>query len=290
MTDPIDSLPDATRPRRVALRVADRDETTAFYRDVAGLDVRSATDAATTLGVADAPLLDLVADPDARPRDRREAGLFHVAVRLPDRASLGAAVRRVRDRWTLDGASDHGFSEALYLSDPEGNGVELYRDRPRERWPREDDGRLRTDTTPLDLDALAAAADADANAGSETEPGAPAGTRIGHVHLETTSVADARAFYADALGFDVSIDARPSALFFAVGGYHHHLAVNEWNRRTRPVREGTRGLAWIEFAVPDATAIDGIRERLGDGATVRDVESGIEVADPDGIRLRFVAE
>ncbi|SEW03124.1 VOC family protein [Natrinema salifodinae] len=286
-------LPDDTRIGRTALRVADRARLTEFYRDVVGLRVVSRDETEVVLGVDETPLLVLLDEPTAEPRDERAAGLYHAAFRVPSREALGAALGRIRDRWTLDGASDHGISEALYCTDPEGNGVEIYRDKPRDVWPRADDGSIRATGGPLDLDDLTTAtAAADGDSAASEDGTVPAGTTVGHVHLEVTSLETARECYADALGFDVTMSYAPGARFFAAGDYHHHVGTNVWNRRSEPADDRARGLAWFELLVPDARAIDGIRERLADrdgGATVdeRTDGGGIEVTDPDGIEIRI---
>jgi len=268
------SLPAATRIGRAALRVADLDEVTEFYRNVVGLEVQQRTDATATLGAGDTALLELQRDVDAEPRGNR-AGLFHTAFRVPSRTALGAALDRIRSEWRLDGASDHNVSEALYLSDPEGNGVEIYRDREREQWPHAADGSVEMATLPLDLGEVAAASDGAADA--------PAGTTVGHVHLEATAIEAARAFYVDTLGFDVRMDVE-SALFLAAGDYHHHVGVNTWNGRSEPA--GGYGLAWFEVVVPDDATLSAVRERLAADVAVAERGDGIEVADPDGIRIR----
>ncbi len=154
---------------------------------------------------------------------------------------------RIEDDWELDGASDHRVSEALYLTDPEGNGIEIYRDTPREGWPSDEDGRVEMETLPLDVDELreesTGTVDPDA---TET---VPPGTVIGHVHLEVSSIPAAREFYARTMGLQVRQEFGPSALFLAADDYHHHIGVNTWNGRTEPA-EG-RGLAWFELVVPD---------------------------------------
>ncbi len=252
----------------------------AFYRDVIGLDVLACEPA--VLGADGTPLLEFRHDPDARPRPRAAAGLFHNAFVLPDRAALADALVRIRDRGELSGASDHGVSEALYCRDPEGNGVELYRDRPRGEWPRDEDG-IRIGSWPLDIDALAADADGEAS------DRLPVGTRLGHVHLETASIDRAREFYAETLGFSV-VETAPSALFLAAGDYHHHLGLNAWNGRSAPADAGARGLVRFEIVVPDG-ALGAVRRRLdaaGDPVTSR--EDRVEVADPDGIGVRIVSE
>ena len=273
------TLPDATRLGRTALAVADLDETAAVYRDVVGLEVLDREGGRATLGAGGAPLLVLEADPDAPERPRSAAGLYHNAVRVPDRAALGDALARIRERWRLDGASDHGVSEALYLTDPAGNGVEVYRDRPRDAWPVGDDGRVRMTTDPLDLDAVAAAADG--------RDAAPPGTDLGHVHLEVTSLPAFEEFYVDALGFEVQA-AVPKARFVGAGGYHHHVGANTWHGRSDPA--AGRGLDWFEVVLPATDDLEALRSRLADrDVPVAGTDEGFEATDPDGLRVRFRA-
>jgi catechol 2,3-dioxygenase len=272
-----DPLPGGTRIGRTALRVNDLGETTGFYRDVVGLDVLGHSDAGATLGVEDTPLLVLADAENALARHSTGAGLFHNAFRVPSRAALGDALARVRDHWQLGGASDHGVSEALYLTDPEGNGVEIYRDHTRADWPRDDDGRVRMGTDALDLDAVEAAA-----AG---ESGVPAGTDVGHVHLEVSSLAAFREFYVDTVGFEVQTDL-PAAVFVSAGGYHHHVGANTWNHRSGPV-EG-RGLSFFEVVLPDTGALDALHARIADSQyPAVGTDGGIAVTGPDGIEVRF---
>lgn len=273
-------IPATARIGRTALVVTDLDEMVEFYREVVGLTVQRQDETTATLGTGETPLLVLQRDEDAPPRSREQAGLFHNAFKVPSRAALGAALERVRERWELDGASDHYVSEALYLTDPEENGVEIYADRSQEEWPRADDGTVRIGTVPLDLDDVAAASDGTA----ET----PSGTTVGHVHLEVSSLEAARRFYVDTLGLKVQTEAR-SALFLAAGDYHHHLGVNTWGGRTQPA--GGRGLAWFEFVVPDGDTLTEIRRRLVDAdVAVSDVDHGAEITDPDGIVIRLRPE
>jgi len=273
-------LPASSGAGRVCLIVTELDRVTAFYRDVVGLSVLSGTNDRTSLGVDGEPLIELRADPDAPERGRTEAGLFHTAIRVPSRAALADALARIREEWRLDGASDHHVSEALYLTDPEGNGVEIYCDRPREAWPIDDQGRVEMDTLPLDLGDLAATA-TGTNA-------APSGTDLGHVHLEATDLGAAREFYADALGLNRRQRMGASALFLAAGDYHHHVGLNTWNGRSAP-RSG-RGLAWFELRVP-APALATLQSRL---EAVTDVEKrsdgSLAAAAPDGLELRLAAE
>jgi len=290
-----DRLPAGTRIGRAALRVADLGETTAFYRDVVGLAVLDRDGDEAVLGVGDEELLVLRRDPDAPERGPTDAGLFHTAFRVPSRAALGEALGRVRDRWRLDGASDHLVSEALYLDDPEGNGVEIYRDRSREEWPLADDGTVRMATEPLDVEEVAAAAGGESGEASDSSVDrVPPGTDVGHVHLEVTSLSAFEAVYVDGLGFEVGMTG-PDVRFVAAGGYHHHLGANTWRGRTRPA--SGRGLAWFEVVVPDDAALDAVRTRLdaaaSDGAVefaVEEREGGIAVIDGDGIEVRIRAE
>jgi len=300
---PTRSLPAETRLGRVTLTVSDLDAVLPFYRDVVGLRVReqgdgravlgTAADAGGTVEVDDSAggavatdLLVLEEDPDAGPRPSNAAGLFHTAFLFPSRSALGDALTRVRDAGArLTGASDHRVSEALYLRDPEGNGVELYRDRPRGEWP-EADGEVEMDTLPLDVDALLADRAGDADAAGDP---APAGTTVGHVHLEVTDLDAAEAFYVDAAGFDVRQRMGTDALFLAAGGYHHHVGLNTWNRRGAPTTG--RGIARFEVIAPDGDALEAVRESfVAAGVEVTEDAGALVVRDPDGIGVRVVVD
>ncbi|GAA0194129.1 VOC family protein [Halobaculum roseum] len=282
-TDATDRIDPAARIGLVTLAVSDLDAVIPFYRDVVGLRVRERDDGRAVLGTDADDLLVLDAAPEAGPRPPDAAGLFHTAFLFPSRGALGDALSRARDAGErLTGASDHRVSEALYLRDPEGNGVELYRDRPREEWP-EADGEVQMDTLPLDVDSLLADRAGDADDAGEA---APADTAVGHVHLEVTDLDAAEAFYVDAAGFDVRQRWESDALFVAAGGYHHHVGLNTWNRRTAPA-SGT-GLVEFEVAVPDGDGLEAIRGRLVDaGVEVHDGSDGFLAVAPDDVRVRF---
>ena len=270
-------LPPENGVGRVALWVAALDSVLDFYESVVGLVVRERRPDRATLGTDDAPLVELVASPDRPERPETAAGLFHAAVRVPSRAALGATLARIEDGWHLSGASDHGVSEALYLRDPAGNGVEVYRDRPRADWPTVGD-RVSMDTRPLDLYTLRAAAD-------DASGRVPPETDVGHVHLEVTSLENSREFYGDELGLGVRQAWGDDALFLAAGDYHHHVGLNTWNRRSTAA--SGRGLAWFELFVP-GDALAGVRERVAsERISTLDSHEGIEVEDPDGIRVRL---
>ncbi len=279
-----DGLPGTSHIGRVALTTNDRSHVASFYRDVIGLSVLSTSGAETYLGIDETVLLVLLEDESAPERPRSSAGLYHLAIRVPSRAALGSALARIQSTWTLDGASDHAVSEALYLTDPEGNGVEVYHDRPQSDWPIAADGSVEMVTEPLDLDDLAATSD-DASR-------CPSGTSIGHVHLEVTSIATAHEFYTECLGLNVRQSFGDSALFLAAGDYHHHVGANIWNSRTTAT--SGRGLVWFEFALPNQDALAATRERLQDkGVDIGDLEedsNGVVVCDPDGIEIHLSVE
>ena len=276
-------LPATTSVGRTALSVTELAPMIAFYRTVVGLAVQSRSVECATLGAGGVSLLELTTALEAG--ERQGAGLFHVAFRFPSRVALGEALDRVRTHGELDGATDHGVSEALYLRDPEDNGVELYRDRPRGEWPVAADGRLRMETDPLDLAGIAEAA---SELSTSRPAQAPPGTDVGHVHLEVTDLERARRFYVETLGLNVRQTMGEAALFLAAGDYHHHVGLNTWNGRTEP--SSGRGLSWVELRVPESAAVVAARQRFADaGVEVDDRPGGIEVADPDGIRLRLVA-
>lgn len=271
------TLPAATRPGRVSLAVEDPYAVSSFYQDVVGLDQLTYTESSATLGIGETPLLELTDGADRSPRADSQAGLYHVAFQYPSRAALGAALHRIESLYRLDGATDHGVTHSLYLTDPAGNGVELYVDQPRAAWPTEG-GEVTMDTEPLDLDALRAAGD--------PETDAPAGTRIGHVHLEVTDLASATEFYSAGLGLPVTREIGDMARFLATDEYHHHLGLTTYQDRTEPATG--RGIDWIEFVVPEQEAIEAARERLAElDVSVENRDDGIAVTGPDGIGVRL---
>jgi catechol 2,3-dioxygenase len=266
----------------VRLTVADLEGVGDFYRDAIGLAVIDSADGIVRLGTKADALVELVGDPDAPPRPRGTSGLFHLAIVVPTRADLARALQRVAEAgWRLSGASDHLVSEALYLSDPEGNGIELYRDRPREEWPVRD-GVLQMDTLPLDLDGvLGELRREDASAGM------PAGTRMGHVHLNVGDLTAAEAFYSGALGFDVMVRGYPGALFVSAGGYHHHIGLNTWaGEGAPPPPPGSQGLREFEILLPDEGALEATERRItSQGLEYRRDHDILHLVDPSGNQL-----
>lgn len=283
-------LPATTRLGTTHLTVSELDRSVAFYRDVAGVRQLGRDDAVATLGTASGEeLLVLHDDPLARPAGRH-AGLFHVALLYPSRHELARTTHRLASsRIPISGASDHGVSEALYLRDPDGNGLELYADRPQAEWPRAEPGtpdRVGMFTRALDLQALLALAD-----GEEITRHAADGLTTGHLHLHVGGIKEALAFYRDVVGLEL-MTTYPGAAFLSAAGYHHHLGVNTWaGEGLGPAGEHTAGLREWTIVLGDAAALDAVRARLEQaGAPVDEVTAdGFLTRDPWGIALRVRA-
>ena len=223
----------------VVLTVRDLPGTATFYERSIGLEPLGGDGSVRRLGAGGRVLIELRGDPAVRPRDPRQAGLFHVAILLPTRADLASWLRHAAEAGLrLTGASDHGVSEAIYLDDPEGNGIEIYRDRPADSWTRHGD-RIEMTTARLDLAALAIAAETPWH-------GAPDGTIIGHVHLQVGNVDQADTFLTGDLGLTRTFDG-PGAAWYGWNGYHHHLAANIWNSHGAGPRP--TGMAGLEEVV-----------------------------------------
>ena len=285
-------LPEATRLGAVRLQVADLARSLAFYTETLGLRVVEREAARAVLAAhGDArPLVELHEREGARPAAQRgRLGLYHFAILLPDRPSLGRFVRHLAAIGARAGAGDHLVSEALYLQDPDDLGIEVYADRPRSTWRRL--GReLMIATDPVDMADLVRAA------GPEPWRGMPAGTVIGHVHLHVGDIARASAFFSDALGFDRITWRYPGALFLGAGGYHHHLGTNTWaGSGARPsAPEEAQLLQWT-IELPDGASLDAAArslaaaghavERDGDAPGTPDVVT----RDPWGTQVRLRA-
>jgi catechol 2,3-dioxygenase len=274
-------LPPGAALGRAILEVADAVRARTFYEEVLGLVVHD--EAGLLLGPAGgAPLLALRERAGARPVPREgRLGLYHLAFLLPDRPALGRFLRHAQGRGVRLGAADHGVSEALYLVDPDGLGLEVYADRPRESWQWEG-AELRMGTWALDAPGLLAGAE-----GGSFE-GMPSGSRLGHVHLQVDDLARAERFYGGIIGFQPTVRAYPGALFLAAGGYHHHLGLNTWSAGARPATVGDARLVSFEIELPSPEDVAQVRARLQaagapQGALQGDGVDGVVAVDPVGV-------
>ncbi len=280
------SIDPGLRIDTVHLAVSDLGRSVDFYENILGLPLISRGDEEAILGPdPQAPLLTLTRLHAPTPVPARSGGLFHVALLHPTRGDLAETVLRLASaRWPLTGASDHGVSEALYLDDPDGLGLEIYVDRPREQWPEpEGEDPVRMFTLPLDLQALLA------TARDGLAPSIAPGTVIGHVHLKVSDVERAVRFYRDALGFDLQAHL-PSAAFVAAGGYHHHFGLNTWQSRGAPPAPPTApGLRLVELGLTDAAQLDALERRLADAGVHEGGRDGdrLSVRDADSQALSF---
>jgi catechol 2,3-dioxygenase len=268
-------IPPATHMGAVHLTVADLDRSLEYYRRSIGLDVLDRADGRATLGAGGTRLLELVEEAGAQPAPGR-TGLFHFALLLPDRRSLARwLAHAVRERVRLAGASDHFVSEAIYLSDPDRHGIEIYQDRPRELWEGKVAAAMGTD--PLDLDGLLGELDDPESEPFERQPD---GTTMGHVHLQVRAVPDSIAFYRDLMGFGLMAEYGSQAAFLSAGGYHHHLGANTWRSGgAPPPPPGAAALRRFEIVLPSTAERDALADRIG--------EAGVEVeADPAGPLVR----
>jgi catechol 2,3-dioxygenase len=280
----------ATTLGPVRLRVADLDGVAAFYQRAIGLREVARSAGEVHLGAgAGPPLLELVGDPDAPARPARTTGLFHLAILVPGRADLAQAVHRVVGAgWGFSGASDHLVSEALYLDDPEGNGIELYTESPEDGgWSMEDgqyitrrsDGTLSDGREPLDVEALFSHLRED----DRLDASIPAATRIGHVHLHVRDLEEAVDFYHGLLGFDVMGLVKPFRMaFVSAGGYHHHIGLNTWQGAGAPPPPvDAAGLRHFTVELPDQKALDEVVARVETaGLPANQTGDGLLVHDP----------
>lgn len=267
---------------RVALTVHDLDRVGNFYQQAVGLHRLRADGTQLDLGTSNTVLLELRRDPAAQRRSPRDAGLFHTAFLLPSRADLGAWARHAAaTRTPVVGTSDHGVSEAIYLADPEGNGVEIYADRPANAW-KWHDGMVEMPSDPLDI------ADLLDRTGAGAWRGFPAAATVGHVHLQVGAIPPAEAFYGAELGFDVTC-RYPGGTFYAADGYHHHLATNIWNSRGAVVRaEPSTGLADVEIRVGPAR-LAAVLQRVGADRAGAAMPDRVSLRDPWGTAITLVA-
>lgn len=268
----------------VELYVANLDRAVKFYQNGLGFKLLSREGSQATLG-ADSRLIILDEKPGAKPVTKT-TGLYHFAVLLPDRRSLARLLYHLAENeMEVQGASDHGVSEALYLSDPDGNGIELYADRKRSDWPVDDLGKLQMGTEELDIDDLILVL----KGGVTPWKGLPEKTVIGHVHLHVRDLAEAEQFYTKVLGFQTMQRYGSGAAFVSAGGYHHHIGMNIWaGVGAPPPPENATGLRWFEILLPNAAELEAIQSRLQAAGVSGEVqEGGLLVRDPSQNAMLF---
>ncbi|HEY4383170.1 MAG TPA: VOC family protein, partial [Ktedonobacteraceae bacterium] len=271
------SIHPATHIGLVTLRVAQLARSLAYYVDILGFQMKEEAPGTVLLGAQDGTaLLRLQEVAGIPPQPRSSSGLYHVAILLPSRTDLGRFLLRIAEAGLEIGQGDHIVSEALYLSDPDENGLEVYRDRPRAGWTW-NDGLVKMGVGPVDIRGLIA----EARQSGQPWESMPAGTTIGHIHLRVGDVALARDFYHTTLGFDV-VQQMHGALFVSAGGYHHHVGLNSWESHgAGQAPQNTAGLQVYEILVPDRAALEPIQERLtARGVPYQELSDGLSVADP----------
>jgi catechol 2,3-dioxygenase len=281
------ALPAATRLGPVHLAVTDLERSSGFYGEAIGLGVQGRENGVAALGAGGEDLLVLHEEPAAGPAGAGRAGLYHFALLHPSRLELARAARRLAvTRTPIQGASDHKFSEAIYLPDPDGNGIELYADRPRDQWPQPLEALPPGGPLPLDLQGLLGL-----TRGDETSAWADPGLVVGHIHLHVGGLEDALGFYRDVVGLEPTI-LTPSAAFVSAGGYHHHLGLNTW--RGEGVAQApfdVVGLRRWTVVLPDEGEVDHLRARVeAAGLGHEELAEGLLVRDPWGIPLLVAAE
>lgn len=269
----------------VELSVTSLERSLAFYTGALGLTLLEREGPLARLGVPGRTLLELREVPGARPAPTRSPGLYHFALLLPSRADLGRFVRHFAGLGLPLGQGDHLVSEAFYTQDPDGHGIEVYRDRPRREW-RWEGGQVQMATDPVDVASLLAEPGAQA-----PFTGLPEGTHMGHVHLKVNDLAAARAFYLDLLGFDAVSALGGQALFVSVGGYHHHLGLNTWHSAGgAPAPQDSARLLGVGLELPQAQDLNALQERLRVAGYPHSLQDGVlSVLDPAGNPLHFTA-
>ena len=266
----------------VFLRAATLDVMARFYEDIIGMQIKDHSEEAVTLGTATADLLTIIKAPQAQ-RAPNSTGLYHFAILVPSLYDLARSLRRLAETQTrLQGMSDHAVSEAIYLADPEGNGIEIYRDRPRDAWY--EDNEFQLTTIPMDVDGVLSTLNTEDIAWI----GLHDDTIIGHIHLHVSNIPETEEFYRDLLGLDVMMNIG-SATFMSYDGYHHHIGANIWAGRTPPP-PNTLGLDHFVLDVGSLARLQTIRTRLEEARVVVDQDNGFYwVTDPSANRIAITA-
>ena len=280
-------LPPETRMGTVHLTVSDLGRAIDFYRQSIGLHLIGRDGGEASLGTSQRELLRLTEAPGAS-RVPGRTGLYHFALLVPSRQALGNALRNlIATKTKLSGGADHLVSEALYLDDPDGNGIEIYCDRPREEWKMQH-GRPQMDTLHLDFEGILAGADGSENAGNKL----PADSVLGHMHLHVAHLEPAANFYEEVIGFDLQAQLGRSAAFLSAGGYHHHLGINTWvGEGAPPTPEGAVGLRYFSVELPEEAALKQLMERLQRAqVSYESSAEGLYVSDPSKNKILFVQQ
>ena len=267
---------------QVSLNVLDLKKAVQFYTEIIGFKVLKQTEQKANLTADGKTLLLTLEQPkDVIPKEDKSAGLYHFAILLPTRADLSVFLRHIIKTGYPLGASDHHVSEALYMTDPDGNGIEIYIDRPSSEW-KWTDGEIHMVTDPLDRDGLLAESNAEWT-------GLPVGTIMGHIHLHVSDLKEAEEFYVNGLGFEI-VSHYPQALFISSGGYHHHIAINTWQGVGAPKRlKNMVGLNWYTTVFPDVEMRKQAINRLENiGATVSEDDGLFVTEDPAGNYIHLV--
>ncbi len=275
-------LSSSTTVGAVHLTVAQLERSLAYYREAVGLEILDQGHGRASLGVGGQELLGLVEEAGARPAVGH-SGLYHFALLLPERVDLARwLTHATRERVSLVGLSDHFVSEALYLSDPDCHGIEIYWDRPREVWEGQVASRMTT--LPLDVESLLGELE---DPRAEVFAGLPAGARMGHVHLKVTRISQTLDFYRDVLGFAVMAQLGAHAAFLSAGGYHHHVGANTWESAdVMAPAPGAAALRHATIVLPDDAERDRVLERVQhSGQTPQESPDGPMIRDPSGIAL-----
>ncbi|HLZ57398.1 MAG TPA: VOC family protein [Ktedonosporobacter sp.] len=281
MNRPTEGIIDpATHIGSVTLAIASLERSLSFYEQVLGFHVIENSGKVAVLGTTTGvPLLALIEQEHAQPQPARTTGLYHFAILVPSRTDLARSLYHLAaSSYRLDGYADHLVSEALYLSDPDGNGIEIYRDRPRDTW-RWNTGQIRMASDPIDIEGML---EEGRHSPSEWAGLAPQ-TMIGHMHLRVADIQQARTFYGDLLGFATTAQM-PGALFISAGGYHHHLGLNTWQSRNAPrPAPDTVGLRFFTIQLPDQAALQQVQARLqAANIPVEQLDTSLALRDPWG--------
>lgn len=278
-------LPPQTTVGVVSLTVADLDRSLAYYQQGIGLKLQRRENGTAVLGAGPSDLLALREQPGARPLHNGHTGLYHFAILVPSRLELARTLQHLAaSRTPISGFADHAVSEAIYLTDPDGHGIEIYRDRPRHEWEYPS-GRLKLTTEPFDMEGVLGELQGDTAEWAGLHPD----TVMGHIHLQVADTAASERFYIDVLGFDLMARYGASASFISAGGYHHHLGMNTWHSAGAPPQPPDAArLLWYEIRLPDTDTLTTLVNRLQTaGVTVTEQENGFYLQDPsqNGILL-----